>query len=99
MSGRPSPSGPDEAVGAPPDADAITSKQPLDKGALMERLTISSPELVKELYETTLRQIQTETGRQARLDAKAMSLLAASGISSPLPWSLTTRSCPAASTA
>jgi hypothetical protein len=64
-----------------PDADAVASKLPLDKGELMARLTISSPELVKELYETTLRQIQSETERQTRLDAKATVLLAASGVS------------------
>jgi hypothetical protein len=53
----------------------------LTREELSKRLRLGSTALVKELYEIALRQIQSETGRQTRLDGKATSLLTAVGLS------------------
>jgi hypothetical protein len=45
------------------------------------KLAIDSPELTEELYQIAQQQIQSEIGRQTRLDAKATSLLTAAGLS------------------
>lgn len=59
---------------------------PLSEDDLRERLCINSPELTAELYQIAQRQIQSETGRQTRLDAKAVSLLTAAGLSSTVAF-------------
>jgi hypothetical protein len=58
-----------------------THAEHLTLSELRDRVNLHSPLLVKELHETTLRQIQSETGRQTRLDGKATSLLTATGLS------------------
>lgn len=72
--------------GAPLTNSAVSQTPPLAGEMLTEvqiraRLTINSPELVKELYDIAQRQVQAEVGRQTRLDAKATSLLTAAGLS------------------
>jgi hypothetical protein len=75
---------PSSAATSPGAVEAPTSterkEQPLDEQTLRERLTLGSPDLVKELYEIAQRQVAFETGRQTRLDAKATSLLTAAGL-------------------
>ncbi|MGK3964995.1 hypothetical protein WMF01_30925 [Sorangium sp. So ce1667] len=53
----------------------------LDQQTLEQRLTLGWPGLINELYQFAQRQLQFETGRQTRLDAKATSLLSAAGLS------------------
>lgn len=63
-------------------ADSVSVLQPpLTGPQLSERVTRSSPALLKELYDIARRQIVTEAGRQTRLDSKATSLLTAAGLS------------------
>ncbi len=72
---------PAEAVN-PADAAAEKAKPPgLSRDELGSRLALSSPKLVKELYDIAIRQIAEENARQTRLDAKATSLLTAAGLS------------------
>lgn len=54
---------------------------PLSEAALVERLKLSSPELVAELFSLTKGRLEEEDKRQTRLDTKATSLLTASGVS------------------
>ncbi len=54
---------------------------PLTEESLRARLAIDSPELVQELFTIAQGQVVTEAGRQSRLDAKANSLLTATGLS------------------
>jgi hypothetical protein len=61
---------------------------PLTEEEIRKAISIYSPAIVKELYETTLRQIQNETGRQSRLDSKATSLLTATGLSLTVAFTL-----------
>lgn len=59
---------------------AVSWRRLTDK-ELVERLCLSSKSLVDELYSITLRQLQAEDQRQARLDGKAQGLLATTGLS------------------
>lgn len=82
---------------APPAADAAGAVEvpPVEelktlrrhgKVELIRRLKRSSPELTNEVYELAKSQVQYEAGRQARLDAKATSLLTASGLAITLAF-------------
>ena len=54
---------------------------PLNELELQDRLTLNSPELVRELYDVAQQRVAAEVGRQTRLDTKATSLLTAAGLS------------------
>jgi hypothetical protein len=62
-------------------AKKALAQPPLSGAELRERLLVSSPKLVKELYDIAVRQIAEENARQTRLDSKATSLLTAAGLS------------------
>jgi hypothetical protein len=58
----------------------MTTGRLLTVAEFRSRLTLNSPELVKELYDLAQRQVQTEIERMTRLDSKATSLLTAAGL-------------------
>lgn len=77
---------------AEPAASATDDAQkPLvfTRAMLRDALNINSPKLIKELYDIVQRRITYETGRQQRIDAKATSLLTASGVSVTLAFTFT----------
>jgi hypothetical protein len=72
-----------EAIGRTSDATAAPTRRTVDPWLSREELkkrVKRSPLIVKEIYEIAQRQVQAETGRQARLDAKATSLMGAVGL-------------------
>lgn len=62
-------------------ARILQKNEPMREGEIREAIKIHSAGVVKEIYDTVVRQMQYEQGRQGRLDAKANSLLAANGLS------------------
>jgi hypothetical protein len=69
------------AFAAALSSPSAAQRKDLTAVELRDRVDLHSPLLIKELYESALRQIQHETARQTRLDGKATSLLTATGLS------------------
>jgi len=67
--------------GKPLQEGAEAETASLSEDEIIARLRLNSSKLVKEIYEIALRRVQYESGRQQRLDAKATSLLTATGLS------------------
>jgi hypothetical protein len=64
-----------------PKEKGATTPPPLSVKDLQQRLELSNPKLVAELFELTKKQVDGESARLGRLDSKASSLLAAVGFS------------------
>jgi hypothetical protein len=75
-----------ETVASTTAAGEARATAPFTEADVRARLNVSSPELVKELHENAIRMLNAECERQKSLEAKASSLLAASGLAVTLTF-------------